>query len=83
VKRWVRGAVGVPDLDVEVKGVGLWQMNAAVADHLAQGRVVLCGDAAHQLPPTGGLGVNTGLQGMHNAMWKLALCMRGLGLDPV
>jgi hypothetical protein len=27
---------------------------------------------------TGGLGVNTGLQGMHNAMWKLALCVRGL-----
>jgi putative polyketide hydroxylase len=78
VRQWVRGAVGVPDLDVDVKGVGLWQMNAAVADRWVRGRVVLCGDAAHQFPPTGGLGVNTGLQGMHNAMWKLALCVRGL-----
>ncbi|WP_197499592.1 FAD-dependent monooxygenase [Mycobacterium sp. 1245852.3] len=78
VRQWIRGAVGVPDLTVEVKGVGLWQMNATVADRWVQGRVVLCGDAAHQFPPTGGLGVNTGLQDMHNAMWKLALCIRGL-----
>lgn len=78
VTQWVRGAVGVPDLDVEVKGVGLWQMNATVADRWVQGRVVLCGDAAHQFPPTGGLGVNTGLQDMHNAMWKLAFCIGGL-----
>jgi putative polyketide hydroxylase len=78
VQRWVRGAVGVPDLDVEVKSVGLWQMNVTVAERLVQGRVVLCGDAAHQFPPTGGLGVNTGLQGMHNVMWKLALCVHGV-----
>jgi putative polyketide hydroxylase len=78
VRRWVQGAVGVPGLDVDVKGVGLWRMNATVADRWVQGRAVLCGDAAHQFPPTGGLGVNTGLQGMHNAMWKLALCVRGM-----
>jgi putative polyketide hydroxylase len=37
----------------------------------------MVGDAAHQFPPTGGLGVNTGMQGMHNAMWKLAYCVKG------
>jgi 2-polyprenyl-6-methoxyphenol hydroxylase-like FAD-dependent oxidoreductase len=77
VQDWMRAAAGVETLDVEVLSVGRWRMNAAVAERLVQGRVVLCGDAAHQFPPTGGLGVNTGLQGMHNAIWKLAMCVRG------
>ena len=53
VQQWVRGAVGVPDLEVEVRSVGLWRMNVTVAERLVAGRVVLCGDAAHQFPPTG------------------------------
>jgi len=76
-KAWIRGAVGADDLEPEVLSLGLWKLNATVVERLVQGRVVLCGDAAHQFPPTGGLGVNTGLQGMHNAMWKLAHCVKG------
>ena len=75
--QWVRDAAGIDDLDVEVLSIGLWQLNATVVERLVQGRVLLCGDAAHQFPPTGGLGVNTGLQGMHNAMWKLAWHVHG------
>ncbi len=74
---WIRGAVGVPDLPAEILSVGKWRMNATVAARLVQGRVVLAGDAAHQFPPTGGLGVNTGLQGLQNALWKLALFVEG------
>ncbi|HZZ50735.1 MAG TPA: FAD-dependent monooxygenase [Pseudonocardia sp.] len=77
VTDWVRTASGIDDLAVDVLSVGLWKLNATVAERLVQGRVVLCGDAAHQVPPTGGLGVNTGLQGAHNVMWKLAMHVTG------
>jgi putative polyketide hydroxylase len=52
-------------------------MNAVVGRKLIHGRILLVGDAAHMFPPTGGLGANTGMQGMHNAMWKLALFLKG------
>ncbi|MBN8993201.1 MAG: FAD-dependent monooxygenase [Rhizobiales bacterium] len=75
--QWVRDGVGVPDLEVEVRSVGKWQMNAVVGRRLISGRILLTGDAAHMFPPTGGLGANTGVQGMHNAIWKLALFLKG------
>jgi 2-polyprenyl-6-methoxyphenol hydroxylase-like FAD-dependent oxidoreductase len=38
-----------------------------------QGRVFLCGDAAHVHSPAGGQGMNTGMQDAFNLAWKLAL----------
>ncbi|QUS41002.1 FAD-binding protein [Tardiphaga alba] len=73
----IRLGAGIPDLPVEVLSIGKWQMNAVVGRHLISGRIILVGDAAHMFPPTGGLGANTGLQGMHNAIWKLALYLKG------
>jgi putative polyketide hydroxylase len=72
----IRAGAGIPELPVEVLSVGKWQMNAVVARHLIAGQILLVGDAAHMFPPTGGLGANTGIQGMHNAVWKLALYLR-------
>jgi rifampicin monooxygenase len=42
------------------------------ADRYRTGRVLLAGDAAHIHPPTGGQGLNLGLQDAFNLGWKLA-----------
>ena len=41
------------------------------------GRVFLAGDAAHIQPPSGGQGLNTGVQDAYNLGWKLAAVLRG------
>jgi hypothetical protein len=82
-REWIRAAVGLEHLEPHILSLGLWKLNSTVVERLVQGRVLMCGDAAHQFPPTGGLGVNTGLQGMHNAMWKLALCVHGQARWPL
>ena len=74
---WLRSAVGEPSLAPEILSIGTWTMNAVVAERLKQGRVFLVGDAAHQLPPTGGFGMNTGVQTAHNLVWKLVLVRAG------
>ena len=74
----VRMAVGVSDLDVEVLGIVPWTASALVAERYAHGRIFLAGDAAHEMPPTGGFGLNTGVQDVHNLAWKLAAVLRGV-----
>ena len=73
----VRQAAGVPDLDVEILGVAPWTAAAQVAERFRGGRVFLAGDAAHHMPPTGGFGLNTGVQDVHNLAWKLAGVFHG------
>ena len=73
----VRMAAGVPDLPVEILGIAPWTASAHVAERYAHGRVFLAGDAAHEMPPTGGFGLNTGVQDVHNLTWKLAGALHG------
>ncbi|PWI43020.1 FAD-dependent monooxygenase [Streptomyces sp. ICBB 8177] len=50
----------------------IWRPNTRLAEHFRVGRVFLAGDAAHAHPPTGGQGLNTGVQDAYNLGWKLA-----------
>jgi putative polyketide hydroxylase len=74
----VRMAAGVADLDVRILGIAPWIASAHVAEHYRHGRIFLAGDAAHEMPPTGGFGLNTGVQDVHNLAWKLAALLRGV-----
>ncbi|WP_327592571.1 rifampin monooxygenase [Streptomyces chartreusis] len=47
------------------------------AERYRVGRVLLAGDAAHIHPPTGGQGLNLGIQDAFNLGWKLAAVVRG------
>jgi 2,4-dichlorophenol 6-monooxygenase len=73
----VRRALADPGVPLEVRTVSTWSMTCQVADRYRDGRVFLVGDAAHRFPPTGGLGLNTGVQDAHNLAWKLASVLSG------
>jgi 2-polyprenyl-6-methoxyphenol hydroxylase-like FAD-dependent oxidoreductase len=57
-----------------------WSSNFRISMRLAaryrEGRGFLAGDAAHIHPPTGGQGMNTGIQDSYNLAWKLALVLK-------
>lgn len=73
----IRKAIGDDNAEVRLKSVGHWNMSAQVAKTFRNGRILLAGDSAHRFPPTGGLGMNTGIQDAHNLVWKLAAVLEG------
>jgi 2-polyprenyl-6-methoxyphenol hydroxylase-like FAD-dependent oxidoreductase len=55
----------------------IWRPNVRLAERFREGRVFLAGDAAHVCHPTGGQGMNTGIQDSYNLGWKLAAVLAG------
>ena len=65
---------------IEFIGHQPWTAGAAlVAEQFGGGRILLAGDAAHLFTPTGGFGMNTGIDDVANLSWKLAAILQGWG----
>jgi 2-polyprenyl-6-methoxyphenol hydroxylase-like FAD-dependent oxidoreductase len=81
VAGWVKAMIG-EDIPVEVIGHYPWSAGQAlVAERYKAGRIMIAGDAAHLFTPTGGFGMNTGIDDSHNLAWKLAAVLQGWGGD--
>ncbi len=75
----LRRCVGAP-VEVEVLGSYPWTAGVALhAERFGAGRVLLAGDAVHLFTPTGGFGMNTGVDDAANLAWKLAAMVQGWG----
>jgi len=73
-----RSIIGMP-VDFETLYVGRWTQRLMLAERYQRGRVLLAGDSAHLVIPTGGLGMNTGAADAIDLSWKLAGTLAGWG----
>ena len=79
IRRTVQKAIGA-EIPVRIVSQRGWHAGGyLVAERFQRGRVLLAGDAVHLFTPTGGFGLNTGVEDVGNLSWKLAAMVQGWG----
>jgi 2-polyprenyl-6-methoxyphenol hydroxylase-like FAD-dependent oxidoreductase len=78
IKASIRRAVG-RNFEFEILSVVPWVRRELVAEGYRNGVGFIAGDAAHVMSPTGGFGMNTGIQDAVDLSWKLAAVVEGWG----
>jgi 2,4-dichlorophenol 6-monooxygenase len=73
----MRLALGLEEVPFTIHKLTRWTLEGVLADRFRVGRVFIAGDAAHRHPPTGGLGLTSAVQDVHNLGWKLAAVLAG------
>jgi 2,4-dichlorophenol 6-monooxygenase len=77
----IKDLLGIPDVEFQTHAMSHWTIDRIVADKYRVGPFLFVGDAVHRQPPTTALGLNTGIQDVHNLCWKLAAVLRGEASD--
>ena len=71
----IKEALGIEKIEIKIKSISFWKMTLQIAEKWHHKNIFLLGDAAHCFPPTGGLGMNSGIGDAHNLGWKIAQCI--------
>ena len=71
--------MGRDDVEFRIISVMPWIRRQLVADDYGTARVKIAGDAAHLTSPTGGFGMNMGIQDAVDLGWKLQAMVEGWG----
>ncbi len=67
------------EFPLDVLQANAWSPHLVVTSGSGRGRVWLAGDSVHQLIPTGGYGMNTGIAESADLAWKFAAVLQGWG----
>jgi 2-polyprenyl-6-methoxyphenol hydroxylase-like FAD-dependent oxidoreductase len=80
---WRRVADYITPADADLIRVANYVFRSRITERWRQGRVLLAGDAAHEMPPFLAQGMCSGMRDAHNIAWKLDLVLRGLAGEEI
>ncbi len=80
-KVWARVSAHLSPDDAELIRVATYTFRSRISNRWREGRVLLVGDAAHQMPPFLGQGMCSGIRDAQNVAFKLDLLLRGQSGD--
>ncbi|CRG97631.1 FAD-dependent monooxygenase, putative [Plasmodium gallinaceum] len=66
--------IGFPLHDIKIYNIYKWKMHSSISSTFVDKktkRIILLGDSAHKLPPSGGFGLNLGIGDVINITWKI------------